>query len=66
MTMYVRKTPSDNPAAGLYDARIDGNSPQNPARPGKPSEAIAQKPRIQPKRGMRCSKPPICRISRVW
>ena len=25
-----------------------GNSPQNPARPGRPSEAMAQKPRIQP------------------
>ena len=28
-----------------------GNSPQNPARPGRPSEAMAQKPRIQPSCG---------------
>ena len=44
-------SPWSSPAAGLYADRIAGNSPQNPARPGRPSEAIAQKPRIQPRCG---------------
>src|SRR5258708_8707318 len=44
-TMYVRKAPTDSPAAGWYADRIAGNSPQNPASPGRPNEAKAQKPK---------------------
>ncbi len=43
-----------------------GNSPQNPARPGRPSDAMAQKPRIQPMRGACSSRPPRRDSSRVW
>ena len=43
-----------------------GNSPQNPARPGRPSDAIEQKARIQPMRGACSSRPPRRLISRVW
>ena len=43
-----------------------GNSPQNPASPGRPSDAITQKPRIQPIFGAWTSRPPRRRISRVW
>ena len=53
-------------AAGCRRDRIAGNSPQNPARPGRPSDAIAQKPRIQPSRGIWMSMPLSRLISSVW
>ena len=53
------------PAAGWYEDRIAGNSPQKPARPGRPSEAMAQKPRIQPSLGACSSRPPRRESSRV-
>ena len=37
--------------AGSYDDRMAGNSPQKPARPGRPSDAMAQNPRIHPSLG---------------
>ena len=39
--MNQRNSPIDRPAAGLYEESSDITSPQNPARPGSPSEAIA-------------------------
>ena len=42
-----------------------GNSPQNPARPGSPSEAMAVKPRIHPSLGACSSRPPSRESSRV-
>ena len=62
----VQYTPFDRPSAGSYAERIAGNSPQKPARPGRPSEAIAQKPRIQPIFGADTRRPPSRDISRVW
>ena len=55
----------ERPGAGLYADSTAGNSPQNPARPGSPSDAIAQKPRIQPIFGACFSRPPRRLISRV-
>ena len=49
----------------MNDERIAGNSPQKPASPGKPSDAIAQNPRIQPSRGACTKRPPSRLISRV-
>ena len=43
---------------GLNADSTAGNSPQKPARPGSPSDAIAQKPRIQPIFGACLSRPP--------
>ena len=42
------------------------NSPQNPARPGSPSEAMAVKAKIPPIQGMSFWLPPRRAISRVW
>ena len=56
--MYQRNVTTDRPSAGLNAERIAGNSPQKPARPGKPSDAMAQKPRIQPSFGAWMSRPP--------
>ena len=67
MTISVRNSGSlEQPEAGLYAPRIAGNSPQNPARPGRPSDAIAQKPRIQPSFGIWMSMPLSRLISSVW
>src|SRR5437764_1428020 len=49
--MYTLNVTRLRPAAGSYADRIAGNSPQKPARPGRPRDAIAQKPRIQPSLG---------------
>jgi hypothetical protein len=43
-----------------------GNSPQNPARPGRPRDAKAQKPRIHPSLGAWMRRPPRRDSSRVW
>jgi len=55
-----------SPWAGEYDERMAGNSPQNPARPGRPSDAMAQNPRIQPSLGACLRSPPRREISLVW
>ena len=66
MTINVRNSARLRPSAGLYALRIAGNSPQNPARPGRPSDAIAQKPRIQPSLGICFSMPLSLLICSVW
>ncbi len=65
-TISVRNNGSDRPKLGLYADRIAGNSPQNPARPGRPRLAMAQKPRIQPSRGIWINIPDSRLISSVW
>ena len=66
ITMYVLNTASDKIPAGLYEAKIAGNSPQNPAKPGSPKEAIAQNPKIQPILGACTKSPPSLDMSKVW
>ena len=66
ITIEVRNTPSDSPSSGLNAPSRAMNSPQNPARPGRPSEAMAAKPRIQPSRGAWISMPDKRLISSVW
>ena len=68
MTISVRYNGSERSAAssGLYAERIAGNSPQNPASPGRPRLAIAQKPRIHPSRGIWINIPERRLISSVW
>ena len=56
----------ERPASGLYEPTSDMNSPQNPARPGRPSEAIAVKARIPPMTGISFMLPPRRDISLVW
>ena len=53
-------------SAGLYALRMAGNSPQKPASPGKPRDAIAQNPKIHPSLGICLSMPLSLLISRVW
>ena len=54
-------------SAGLNDDSSAITSPQNPASPGSPSEAIATNANTPPRYGSFCiSPPPISEISRVW
>ena len=65
--MNARNSVVDSPSAGL---KLESNaitSPQNPARPGRPSDAIATNANTPPRYGSFCmSPPPISAISRVW
>ena len=66
ITMNVRnRLVRRDPAPGWYADRTAGNSPQKPARPGRPSDAMAQKPRIQPIFGACSNNPPRRLMFRV-
>ena len=52
---------------GLNEPSSAITSPQNPARPGRPSEAIATNAKIPASFGIVCDMPPpISEIWRVW
>ena len=60
--MNARKRPTFNPATvlvfGLNEPRSAITSPQNPARPGRPNDAIATKAKIPDIFGMISDMPP--------
>jgi hypothetical protein len=65
--MKPRYRPMLSPAAGLNAPSSDITSPQKPARPGSPSEAIATKAKMPASFGIVCPMPPpIVAMSRVW
>ena len=66
MTMAVRNRARLAPVKGLNEASRAMNSPQNPARPGRPREAMAAKARMPPRMGSVFWLPPRRAISRVW
>ena len=57
---------SASASAGLYAPTSDRNSPQNPARPGRPSEAIDEYASSPASHGIISAMPPRRAISRVW
>ena len=66
-TISVRNRRQREPGAGLYAESSAITSPQNPARPGSPSDAIAVNASRLPSYGTFWSMPPpISAISRVW
>ncbi len=68
--MNVRKSPTWSARTnsfGLNELSNAMSSPQNPASPGRPREAIATNAKTLPSFGIVCSMPPpIFAISRVW
>ena len=69
MIMNVRYMPTFSPTAvfGLNEPSSAMISPQNPARPGRPSEAIATNAKMPAILGINSlMPPPISAISRVW
>ena len=64
-TISVRNSPTW--ANGRYDEYRARTSPQNPASPGRPSDAIAVNQKIAPSFGRTwLTPPPISAICRVW
>ena len=70
ITMNTRNRPTWSPSTnslGLNELSSAITSPQKPASPGSPSEAIATNANTPPSFGIVCSMPPpIFAISRVW
>ena len=65
--MNARNSGVDSDWAGLKLESSAITSPQNPASPGRPSEAIATNANTPPRYGSFCiTPPPISAISRVW
>ena len=65
-TMSVRYRPTFSPT-GWYAENSESTSPQNPASPGSPIDAIAVNANTNPRYGtFRSMPPPRSAIWRVW